>query len=445
MNQLCRPTSCRKLAGGALIGALLLALTGTARAAEGDAAYRTPLAGEPFKTLFAGQEIEIPARDRNNTTALTLGMMSYIPGQGDNTVTPIFALYLKRKWDEEQRLRAVVSIFVNDVDYTRGFAGSPFEVVTLFRNNTIPFGQKEVARNSTQDWTSATWGTADLMLGPGLRIPVQPLQADNDLRLQLLGKVGYLYVRDNGDTGKINGAPMWLVYPGYDYRLPHSSWTYGLKFRGRYDGLRRNLLELPHQGVAAGFDIDFTHRANWETPSGLTGHLKNPADTRNYSQFSGYLVGATPIPGLSEKNILVASLYGGGQDTNSADRWNNFRVGGGPLPGESDDLCRVDYPGTMFNNILVSNYTMAAIEYRRELTFFAYLHLRGSFIWAQQLNYQPGTLFAYRRTNGQAVTVGFETGFLWNSSLYLDYSWDSGFVRDGKAGSGVLLVWNKSF
>ncbi len=34
---------------------------------------------------------------------------------------------------------------------------------------------------------------------------------------------------------------------------------------------------------------------------------------------------------------------------------------------------------------------MTSIEYRRELTFFAYLHLRGTFIWAQQRHYEPGS------------------------------------------------------
>ena len=407
--------------------------------ASGSGTHQTPLAGEPLKTVFMGQEINIPARDRNNLAALTLGGTVYFPHQGDNVGSPLFALYLKRKWDEEMRLRAVVSIFVNEMEFDKGFKGSPLEFVALFNNDTVPGGQKEVVNNTTQNWTSATWGTVNLLLGPGLRIPVAPLQADNDLRFQLLGQIGYFYTRRNGDTGKIND------YPAVDYRLPSSTWTYGMKFRGRYDALRRNLLELPHKGFAAGFDIDYTHRANWDEWYGTRTNLKNPSNSRNYSQFSGYAVGATPIPGLSEKNVILAGIYGGGTDTNSSDRWNSFRIGGGPLPGESDDLCRVDDPGTMFNNILVSNYAVADIEYRRELLFFMYLHLRGSFIWAQQANYVPVSTIQYRRTNGQGFTVGLDSGFLWDSSLYLGYNWDSGFVRDGAPGSGIILTWNKSF
>ena len=422
----------------ALVGVTWAAEPAPATTGEGGA-YHTSMAGESFRTVFMGQEINIPARDRNNLTTLTLGSTFYFPHQGDNMFSPIFDLYLKRKWSEEQRLRAIVSIFVNDVEYDKGFKGSPFEFVTLFNNNTIPGGQTEVINNTTQNWSSVIWGTVNLMLGPGLRIPVAPLQADNDLRLQLLGKAGYFYVRSDGDTGKIND------YPVIDYRQPSSTWTYGMKFRGRYDGLRRNLLELPHQGLAAGFDIDYTYRANWNEWSGVTSRNINPSHTRNYAQFTGYILGVTPIPGLSEKNVILASVYGGGQDSHSADRFNALRIGGGPLPGESDDLYRVDYPGTMFNNIYVSNYTMATVEYRRELAFFMYLHLRGSFIWAQQFNWEPASSFNFRRTNGQCFTLGLDSGFLWDSSLYLGYNWDSGFIRDGQTGSGIILTWNKSF
>jgi hypothetical protein len=29
--------------------------------------------------------------------------------------------------------------------------------------------------------------------------------------------------------------------------------------------------------------------------------------------------------------------------------------------------------------------------------------------------------------------------------LYLGFSWDTGFIHNGKSGSGVILTWNKSF
>lgn len=34
---------------------------------------------------------------------------------------------------------------------------------------------------------------------------------------------------------------------------------------------------------------------------------------------------------------------------------------------------------------------------------------------------------------GEAVTVGLDTGFFWHSSIYPDYSRDSGFIRNGRS------------
>ena len=132
-------------------------------------------------------------------------------------------------------------------------------------------------------------------------------------------------------------------------------------------------------------------------------------------------------------------------DQKCVDRFNTFRIGGGPLPGESDDLNRPDYPGTMFNNVLVSQYLMAAVEYRRELTFFLYAHMRETFIWADRATILSDSQVGFSKNKGHDTTIGIDSGFLWNSSIYLDFSWDSGFIRNGKKGSGIILTWNKAF
>jgi hypothetical protein len=399
---------------------------------SGETAYHTPLAGEAYRTVFMGEQVEIPAQERGHITALTLGGTFYTPKQGNIAGSPMAALYVKRV-GERSRTRNIISIFVNDLEYEKSFG--TLELVTRFDNYTIPGGQEEIVSNVTQKGTSVEWGNLFASVGPGVRYKVAPFQVDNDLRLQLLGRVGYFYAKKTSDTDP-------------NMVLPNSTMLYGTKLRGRYDGLRRNILELPHKGVAAGFDLDYTHRQNWndfgmKQASGQT--LFSATNTRNYYQASGYLLGATPIPGLSEKNVLLASIYGGGQDTSSNDRYNSFRIGGGPLPGESDDLFRVNYPGTMFNSVLVSNYVMADIEYRREVTFFLYLHTRGTFIWANQAFMGAPSSSNYVRTKGQAITIGVDSGFFWNSELYLAYSWDSGFIRNGAPGSGLILTWNKAF
>jgi hypothetical protein len=139
------------------------------------------------------------------------------------------------------------------------------------------------------------------------------------------------------------------------------------------------------------------------------------------------------------------SFHGGVTPKESADRYNAITIGGGPFPGETDDLGRPDYPGAMFKDVLVSNYTLAALQYRRELESFIYLHLRETFIWANRAAVTDANKFLFKSSTGAATTIGLDTGFFWNSQLNLSYSWDSGFIRNGKSGSSLSLAWYKSF
>ena len=212
-----------------------------------DGKYHTPLAGEPFHLEFMGRSIVIPARDRGNLASLQLGGTFYFSELTDTTVEPLFALYMRRTW-EQSRVRIVASGLVNEADGAKSF-GHP-EFLARFENYTIPFSEKGFRRNEGVDESSLKWGTLSAFLGAGLRYPVAPYQVDNDLRLQVLGRVGYLYSKETSETGP-------------DVKLPPDTMLYGVKLRGRYDGIRRNLMELPHTGMAAGFDLDFVYRENW--------------------------------------------------------------------------------------------------------------------------------------------------------------------------------------
>jgi len=415
-------------AGQESVASASRAESGSASAGEAGE-YHTALAGEPLHTVFMGIPVDIPARDRSRETALMLGGIFYTPKQGETSGTLLGALYVKRMW-EESRTRSVISIFVNDLEYDRSFGN--LELVTRFDNNTLPVGQKEVVNNREIEASDTVWGTVLGSLGPGLRYRVAPFQVDNDLRLQLLGKLGYFYARRTAATGP-------------NLVLPPDTMLYGAKLRGRYDGMRRNLLELPHSGLAAGFDLDFMHRDRWADFGTIPDAPFTRRNTQNYLQFNGYLMGAGGVPGLSEKNRIFFSLHGGVTSPKSADRYNAITIGGGPLPIESDDLCRPNYPGTMFNQVLVSNYALAALEYRRELAFFIYLHLRETLIWADRAAVTDANKFLFKSSSGASTTIGLGSGFFWNSELYLGYAWDSGFVRNGKPGSGLILTWYKSF
>ena len=50
----------------------------------------------------------------------------------------------------------------------------------------------------------------------------------------------------------------------------------------------------------------------------------------------------------------------------------------------------------------------------------------------------------FKNSNGQAAAVGVDTGILRNPGIYLAYSWDSEFIRNGTSGSGLNITWIKS-
>lgn len=386
--------------------------------------YHTPLAGERAYASFMGQAVVIPAQDRSRLTSLTVGGSLLQPKQGGTMGVPIAALYLRRIW-EDARTRDVVSLFVNELEYDKGFGR--LELVGHFENYTIPGDHTELQNNREVRSTSLSWGSLLGSLGPGVRFPVAPFQVDNDFRLQLLGRVGYFYAERTDDSGA-------------DVLAPPSTMLYGVRLRGRYDGLRRNMLELPHHGLAAGFDLDYLARNNWRdltTQSG-TGH-------RDYYQASGYLLAASGIPGLSERNRALLSVYGGKTREGRADRFNAFLINGGSSPSEADDLGRPHYSGITYDYLRASEYLIGSLAYRRELAFFLYLSVVGSYIWADRTSVQGVDQVVFRERRGTAATVSLDSAFYWDSELYLGYSWESGFIREGKAGNGITVNWNKSF
>jgi len=390
---------------------------------SGGGAYRTPLAGEPGEAYFRGERVAIPAVNRSDMTSITLGGSLLEPEQGDTRGLPVAALYLRRVW-EEARTRSIISVFVNELEYDKTFG--PLELVGHFENYTLPVDQTELLDNREVEATSLRWGTLVGSLGPGVRVPVFPYQVDNDVRMQLLGRVGYFYAKRTGDYGPLP--------------LPPDTLLYGAKLRTRYDGMRRNLLELPHRGFAAGFDLDYMHRDKWRDLTDPPG-----SNHRNYLQGAAYLVGAGGIPGLSERDRVIVCLYGGKTNKKSVDRFNAFRINGSPFPSEADDLARPRYTGIIHENVLSSSYATASLGYRRELTFFLYLSLIGSYLWSDRAIVQGLDQVVFRDRRGGAATVALDSAFLWNSSLYLALAWESGFLREGEPGGGVTLNWNKLF
>lgn len=392
---------------------------------RGEGGYHTLLAGEAGQAELLGRVIAVPARDRSHMNSITVGGSFFEPKQGDDAGQPLAALYLRHFW-EDSRTRNLIGIFVNELEYAKTVGN--LEMVGHFENYTLPVDQTEMVDNEEIEPTSLRWGALIASLGPGLRIPVAPHQVDNDFRLQLLGRVGYLYAERSHDTGPTQV-------------LPPDTLLYGARLRGRYDSLSRNLLELPHRGFAAGFDLDFLHRDRWRTlePAG-SGSVH-----RNYFQASGHLVAAGGIPGLSEQDRVLVSLYGGKTNGDSADRFNAFHINGGPFPSEQEDLARVHYTGLVYQDVKATSYATASLGYRRELAFFLYLSAVGSYLWAERATVQGVDQVVFRDLSAAAATVSLDCGFFWNSAFYLAYVWESRFMRAGKSGNGVILTWNKLF
>jgi hypothetical protein len=400
--------------------------TATPAVQKGDAAeYHTPLAGAPGIATFLGRSVAIPARDRSHLTSLTLGGTLLFPQQGTLPGVPVAALYLRRV-EEGWRTRDVIGIFDNELEYDRRFGR--FELVGQFDDYTIPGDTREVVDNREIRGTGVAWGNLMAGVGPGIRIPVPPFEIDNDLRLQLLGRVGYMYASRDDETGP-------------DVVVPPSTMLYGGRLRGRYDGMRRNVLELPHRGIATGFDLDFVHRDHWRdlTPGG-GGSVHN-----NFFQWKGYIVGAGGIPGLSERDRVLFNLGAGSTTGGRGDRFNAFLINGGPFPSEADDMGRSHYSGIIYQDVRATSYGTASLAYRRELTFFLYLSLIGSYIWADRATVVGADQVVFRERSDVAGAIALDSAFLWNSSLNLSYSWDSGFIRGGRSGAGFTLLWNKCF
>lgn len=288
----------------------------TGRAALPEAGeYHTPLAGEPYRATLLGHDVDIPARDRDNVLAFTAGGSFFTPQVGDEWGFPFAAFYVKHRWDDS-RIRAIVSLFVNEADLAVN--SGKFELLGHLDNDTVPFPMAEIVNGHEFKPSSIEWGTVSAWLGAGYRKPVPPYQSDNDFRLQLFAEGGYLYSKRTGDTGST-------------VQLPPDTPLYGFRLRARYDSFRRNIMELPHEGWAWGADLEYVRRVRWgDANYGGTEFLRK--DTQDYAKVAGYAMVATGIPGLSERHRLLFSLYGGDAMYNALDRFSAFRIGGAPSP-----------------------------------------------------------------------------------------------------------------
>jgi hypothetical protein len=105
--------------------------------------------------------------------------------------------------------------------------------------------------------------------------------------------------------------------------------------------------------------------------------------------------------------------------------------------------------GALFDEFYSRGYAIANLEYRRELLFFCFLHLRGQWAVLDRFRFRDGTVS--RQTDSlPALAVALTSGAPWNSQIELGYSYNFGLVRrrgdDAEFGASALsLSWSKEF
>lgn len=388
---------------------------------------------------IAQQNIDVPQRDRRNTTAMTLGVNIISPALGDNIFNPYGAIFVRQySEDNRRRVRAVLTGIVNYAAFSDStWNNSGFEALFHWENSNIPVAQDETVDGASATYMELKYGYLQPGIGLGWRTPLTNFfcnydrqDFDNELSIQLLYEPGYWYVQKTKNT-----ADHTILPPDTDFHQLH--------LRVRMDTITRNLLELPHCGVAVGADVVVGRRHHWTNYQLGEFFQFTRENTQDYLKITAYLVAAMDIPFFPEQHRLLGFIHAGWMPNRHWDRWSVHRIGGGPPLSESDDLSRPVYPGADFAQFMATQYLLTTLEYRYELTDFFYIHARGTWLWGEfgmiESNHQ--TLKDY----GVAFSIAITTGFFWNSMLYVEYSIDDGFILRAPSGYSMFISWAKQW
>jgi hypothetical protein len=399
---------------------------------------RTPRAGEAYTGTVFGKTLSVAERDRRRITEIGLGLQWIPDGPEERVLVPTGGVLLWRNPDSGQsRLRAILSGLYDDVRYARRLgAGSAWEAVATFENTTLPFNRSEYVEGERIASEELKWGSVRAGAGIGYRHTIAPGHQDNALEMALTYEPGYIYFSRGDETAEA-------------FLLPENTYEGRFHLRLRADGLERNVLELPHRGWAAGLEGLAGRRSEWEDWGGPVFGIQRAEDGRTWSSVAAYAVAATGIPGVaSERHSLIASAYAG--TGSNLDRFSAFRLGGGSNAGDYETLSQPILPAAAFEEFPCSRYEIANLEYRYQALFFLYLQARGTAARLDRARFSSrGTVENETDTLG-AVTAAVTSGFLWNSSLEIAYSYNFDLFRqqDGVAkrgGGAFYLFWTKEF
>jgi hypothetical protein len=369
--------------------------------------------------------------------ALDFGVLWLPDGPDKKKLNPFGTFFMWRNWnDGKQRLRAILVGVYDNVRFDFLPTHGPFEMLVTFENLTPPFDRSEYVEGVRIRSEEMKWYQARVGAGVGLRIPISPGHQENAMEAALSYEPGYL----SFERGK-NADPGFIV--------PRDTYEGRIHLRFRADALERNFIELPHEGIAVGLDAFHARRASWYDWGGPVLGFEDARRGKEWNALSLYVVAALPVPFVrSERHRLITSVYGG--RAADVDRFSAFRVGGGPTTADWEALSRPVLHGTALEEVPSSAYGILNVEYRYELLFFAYLHLRGTLAQIDRLRFADGGGTVHRVQPMNALSLGLTTGLPGHSLLELGYAYNFGVLRqrDGRseAGDGAILVhWSKSF
>ena len=391
---------------------------------------RTVRAGQPFRAALFGEVVERPGRDRRDVTGWDLGFVT-TAGVDDGATQPLAAAYVWRHPDDRHLLRALVSGVDNDVLYARAFGDDGMEWVATFESFTWPGELGELVDGEVDDREKLYHGYARPGLGIGWRRTVGPEQ-DNMFAADLVGEVGALYFGRGDSTGA-------------NFETPDSTLELRLHGKLRLDMLTRNLLELPHEGYAAGADAIYGHRAGWSDWGDPAIVRENGDRTQDYALLTAYAMGVTAAPWTTgEGQRLVGAVHAGIGD--GVDRFSARRIGGGPdtRGGEFELTSRPVLPGAALGEFFPEDYALFYAGYRLQTSFFAFVDagVTTGYLDRDRL------VATGRERQGDwltAISARLSTGFFGNTRVQLLGAYNFDVVRDGDRGGFAVTLQVSGF
>jgi hypothetical protein len=388
--------------------------------------YRTPRAGEGFRTTVFGQEITVQPEDRRSVSAWDLGLEVNLPTPDSRGILPFGSVYLWRHPNDRTLFRTDLVGVYDDVFFARSSPDlGPFEWVLTFDNYTVPFAQYELVDGEAVKTEELLWGYVRPGFGLGYRRQVSPGHQDNMFAVDLTIEPGFIFFDRRSDTAA-------------NFVVPHNSFELREHLQLRWDALERNILSLPHEGFAAGADLVYGNRTNWKNWG--TNGSQDAGEGRDYLSFTGYLLAAGGVPGVkSDRDRLIGSLHGGvGHDL---DRFSAPRVGGGvqTMGEEYGSTWRPILPGAIIQEFFPKHYLIAAGEYRRELLFFTYLSLNTSIAWLDRLT-ETANGTSSKNHIFSSLGARVTSGFFFNTRMQLAYNYNFDVIREGRYGGHEIVI-----